>query len=173
MFKLGYAPSRPTHLTNPVLQVQQGQCNPSMYRYIQQSHVTPQQVYGAQFIHSREVPTTHINPNSQTRRANQATRTKSSNRYEDRKMKLRRNEGERKTAKPNIAKQINSTVAVSEPPETVNQSNQDNARDESHTNPTDNSNLQGNVDENKEYEHNFLGQERAATNTQRAKRKSL
>jgi hypothetical protein len=44
---------------------------------------------------------------------------------------------------------------------------------ESHTNPTDNSNLQGNVDENKEYEHKFLGQERAATNTQRAKRKSL
>ena len=36
-------------------------------------------------------------------------------------MKLRRNEGERKTAKPNIAKQINSTVAGSEPPETVNQ----------------------------------------------------
>jgi hypothetical protein len=35
-------------------------------------------------------------------------------------MKLRRNEGERKTAKPNLAKQINSTVAVSEPPETVN-----------------------------------------------------
>ena len=166
MFKHGYAPSRPTHLTNPVLQVQQGQCNPSMYRYIQQSHVTPQQVYGVQFIHSREVPTSHINQNSQTRRANQATRTKSSNRYEDRKMKLRRNEGERKTAKPNLAKQINSTVAVSEPPETVNQSNQDNAREESHTNPTDNSNLQGNVDENKEYEHKFLGQERAATNTQ-------
>jgi hypothetical protein len=68
---------------------------------------------------------------------------------------------ERKTAKPNIAKQINSKVAVSEPPETVNQSNQDNAREESHTNPTDNSNLQGNVDENKEYEHKFLGQERA------------
>jgi hypothetical protein len=52
-------------------------------------------------------------------------------------------------------------------------SNQDNAREESHTNPTDNSNLQGNVDENKGYEQNFLGQERAATNTQRAKRKSL
>ena len=31
MFKHGYAPSRLTHLTNPVLQVQQGQCNPSMY----------------------------------------------------------------------------------------------------------------------------------------------
>ena len=107
MFKHGYAPIRPTHLTNPVLQVQQGQCNPSMYRYIQQSHVTSQQVYGAQFIHSREVPTSHINQNSQTRRANQATRTKSSNRYEDSKMKLRRNESERKTAKPNIAKQIN------------------------------------------------------------------
>jgi hypothetical protein len=44
-----------------------------MYRYIQQSHVTPQQVYGVQFIHSREVPTSHINQNSQTRRANQAT----------------------------------------------------------------------------------------------------
>ena len=73
-------------MTNPVLQVQQGQCN----RYIQQSHVTPQQVYGAKFIHSREVPTSHINQNSQTRRANQATRTKSSNRYEDSKMKLRR-----------------------------------------------------------------------------------
>jgi hypothetical protein len=88
-------------------------------------------------------------------------------------MKLRRNESERKTAKPNIAKQSNSTVAVSEPPETVNQSNQDNAREESHTHPTDNSNLQGNVDENKGYEHHFLGHGRAATNTQRAKRKSL
>jgi hypothetical protein len=53
-----------------------------------------------------QVPTSQINQNSQTRRANQATRTKSSNRYEDRKMKLRRNEGERKTAKPNLAKQI-------------------------------------------------------------------
>jgi hypothetical protein len=37
--------------------------------------------------------------------------------------------------------------------------------------PTDNSNLQGNVDENKGYEHHFLGHGRAATNTQRAKRK--
>jgi hypothetical protein len=59
--------------------IKQGQFNPSMYRYIHQSHVTPQQVYGAQFIHSREVPTSHINQNSQTRRANQAARTKSSN----------------------------------------------------------------------------------------------
>ena len=121
--------------------------------YIQQTHVTPQQVYGAQFIHSREVPTSHINQNSQTRRANQATRTKSSNRDEGSKMKLRRNESERKTAKPNIAKQSNSTVAVSEPPELVNQSNQVNAREESHTSPTDNSNLQGNVDQNKGYKH--------------------
>jgi hypothetical protein len=46
-----------------------------------------------------------------------------------------------------------ATIAVSEPPETVNQSNQDNTREESHTNTTDNSNLQGNVDENKGYKH--------------------
>lgn len=123
--------------------------------YIQQTHVIPQQVYGAQFIHSRYVPTSHISQNSQTRRENQATRTKSSNRDEDSKMKLRKNESERKTVKPNIAKQSNWTVAVNEPPETVNQGNQDNAREESHTNSTDNSNLQGNVDENEGYEHHF------------------